>query len=66
MRPHLIFFICCVPLSVLVFFQIILPLHINKMLLPAMVFMLLLLLCFRKKNKEKGQTPSIQLTEETK
>ena len=53
-------------LSVLVFFQIILPLHINKMLLPAMVFMLLLLLCFRKKNKEKGQTPSIQLTEETK
>ena len=31
-----------------------------------MVFMLLLLLCFRKKNKEKGQTPSIQLTEETK
>lgn len=39
----------------LVIFHIFLPLHINKMLLPAMILMLILLLVFHKKeNKVKG------------
>ena len=51
-------------LSVLVFFQIILPLHINKMLLPAMFLMLFLLLCFRKKEKEQKKKSLQDLPEE--
>ena len=53
-------------LSVLILFQIFLPLHMNKMLLPAMILMLVLLLCFRKKNKETEKSTQMLAPEETK
>ena len=53
-------------LSVLIFFQIFLPLHVNKMLLPAMILMLVLLLCFRKKNMGSGNSAEKNSPEEIK